>query len=707
MRQLLLCVALLLPQAAPRDPMRLLNVQVWHGEASVVIQGSKGTKTVDRRFTTKFRIEMPVGVRASLEGMATARKKAGAALPPQFVEAHDKLLAGVLWMPAFGKKEETFEVKVDDRWGESTLTAAPPPEIRMAKTQLKIDFKAGTYDLTIGTSDPIEMTSTSAGKTRKLTQRAVRGQAVVKGQPLPTDKDVLTGQIPIEPGSDVPGLDIQGGTVNSYVQWTLSPDELPALELDVDIPGYAAWLPEGKEDGIGVGNTLEIKAELRAKSGGTLTEKCVRIGFHLLEASREPGSAMNAPAKVDVDELDLRFDAALNAGMDISMEGRKALANNPGLRATAKLSCRDFGAFGELTVYAHTDLGRYVEGTMSLLPGETRIRLPKRDRTSKIADAWKKSPAADDVDADAQPPGPKTPGDGLTLYEEYRGFFVGGTHVRTDPDKRDLFVLTRTNHAKVMAGITMFKTASGLEVHVDTNEQLLKDRRVNYNSRTGFGGAQHGVVIMGFTPARTKQASAVRLAGAGAGTPKEFKHVEISSDAPTVPAPTAKWSGATVTGPDVLASTLAHELGHTVNVAHHGDVGDYDALWKVRTAASGSGYDVKEVVNGVETPITVIREDGKPYPWMKVEDLKVSIGAPGGVYSGVWDCLMRYDNANAYVLSTNASVRVDMHADEIVGTSFCAGKKGTGANDAARAPYDRFRDSINGNCLEQIRVKDW
>lgn len=69
--------------------------------------------------------------------------------------------------------------------------------------------------------------------------------------------------------------------------------------------------------------------------------------------------------------------------------------------------------------------------------------MPKDDNCNSIADAWEEQhgvyPCAPDADDDEQPEG-KCPGDGLSAYQEYRGFFVGGYHQRLNPKKKELFV---------------------------------------------------------------------------------------------------------------------------------------------------------------------------------------------------------------------------------------------------------------------------
>jgi len=43
---------------------------------------------------------------------------------------------------------------------------------------------------------------------------------------------------------------------------------------------------------------------------------------------------------------------------------------------------------------------------------------------------------ADVTDNESDPVADGHPGDGFSLYEEYRGFIIGGQHVEVDPKKK-------------------------------------------------------------------------------------------------------------------------------------------------------------------------------------------------------------------------------------------------------------------------------
>lgn len=82
---------------------------------------------------------------------------------------------------------------------------------------------------------------------------------------------------------------------------------------------------------------------------------------------------------------------------------------------------------------AELEDGRVLQGELKMGEEErvSDILIPKREKGSKVAFAWLQerglSGVADGSDTDRQPVGkPGADGDGLTVYEEYRGFYVGG-----------------------------------------------------------------------------------------------------------------------------------------------------------------------------------------------------------------------------------------------------------------------------------------
>src|SRR5205814_10700028 len=95
----------------------------------------------------------------------------------------------------------------------------------------------------------------------------------------------------------------------------------------------------------------------------------------------------------------------------------------------AFLSPHDWGAWGTLHVKATVN-GSDLQGHLAADANATDIFLPKRQSNSLIADSWKTANAIpldtpDTDDSEDHPKGNGQQGDGFTLYEEYRGFYMG------------------------------------------------------------------------------------------------------------------------------------------------------------------------------------------------------------------------------------------------------------------------------------------
>src|SRR5262249_29785942 len=119
------------------------------------------------------------------------------------------------------------------------------------------------------------------------------------------------------------------------------------------------------------------------------------------------------------------------------------------LEATAVVSSFDWGAWGRISVRAYLESGREVIGSLKDDEDMTEPPIPKSREGSWIADAWRNKTGAegdDDSDDENDPVGDGNKGDGLTLYEEYRGWHEGGRRVNNefdgggDPKKKELFI---------------------------------------------------------------------------------------------------------------------------------------------------------------------------------------------------------------------------------------------------------------------------
>src|SRR5207253_1472409 len=116
-----------------------------------------------------------------------------------------------------------------------------------------------------------------------------------------------------------------------------------------------------------------------------------------------------------------------------------------------------------------------------------------------IAEAWLNDSGLtgnDSDDDENEPVGDGNKGDGLTLYEEYRGFHENGRHMQSDPKKKDYFLLNLIG-ADAEPGVWLFAELSGLEVHKDLQrDELADDRLINANTDQGAHSVgQHGVIM--------------------------------------------------------------------------------------------------------------------------------------------------------------------------------------------------------------------
>ena len=84
----------------------------------------------------------------------------------------------------------------------------------------------------------------------------------------------------------------------------------------------------------------------------------------------------------------------------------------------------------------------------------------------------------------------------------------------------------------------------------------------------------------------------------------------------------------------------------------------------------------------------------------------VKLGIPGGKYSGFEECVMRYNNADAYVDPNHPSVRINVRGDDAPGDKLCTGMDGIEINADSWVNHGRFKAASLGNCKSFICVND-
>jgi hypothetical protein len=518
---------------------------------------------------------------------------------------------------------------------------------------------------------------------------------------------------------------------DSNATWTVSWNFTPVLDADlvVTIPGYDTWRPTaGKSETELVGDPLTVQAQLVQKSTGQPLVGVIpdKWSFSLMNFSNEPGVAMNWPSvkdRVNPSPPDITFNKqinlAINPNLTISNNDTLAEILNPSQtrspqNAEVILIPFDWGGWATLNVTA-TEFDVPIKGHLQLASGQnvTDILLPKRQPGSNIADIWKtqnnvpfSTPDSDDSETD--PDGlPGCVGDGLTLYEEYRGFMENGKHIEGDPHKKDFFIQNLIG-ADAEPGIFLFTELSRLNVHKDIQEDEMDGyhpatgpdtkpgfgtRLINFNHGQGAHEVdQHGVFIL-----------TCKLMGG-----KTFLSVAGVHGRPGItnlicmqnrnflgffslnPSETHKGS---ITPQDALVQYdvgVAHELFHSAGVDHHGD-GDLNQLiFKLLPPSDPRNTTGQAVFQLNGQNVRILREKDntdlaadmwqnmqdkyayyqnvvanpskfdpvevmmgkiylKDYPWSDFyRTLIPYVGSPHAEHSGDDRCVMRYFYANFY-----------------------------------------------------------
>lgn len=568
------------------------------------------------------------------------------------------------------------------------------------------------------------------------------------------------------------------------VSWNFTPAP-PDVDVVVTIPNYETWRPTGgrSETNTGVptdiGNSLLIiQAQLIHKSTGQPALNVIpdKWSLQLVDSSHEPGVVMNWPAKQDLvkpSPPDMTFDKLINleanqefgAYLTISDNDTLAEIDNPAQtpapqQAEALLVSFDWGGWATLNVTA-TVLGNPIKGHI-VVNGQNveDILLPLRQPGSFIADSWKNAhgiplSTPDNDDSESNPKGDGQPGDGLTLYEEYRGFYAGcyetsaypqpeGTpgakcsRVEGDPKTKDFFVVNQLGDFGTK-GIGLFQFGSGLNVHYrgltlgDIGVADLADstafRAINFNHLAAPHVVNEHAVILGWAPKPRDGVSATLPTSDAPNTcaflPKHTDHIEMD---PTLP--TRFYDSSEETDYVFFDTAVAHELSHSVDVCHHGDGVDHWEFWTLgpnnTVMAQRVGGINFNVVLSVPTAIVVDREDHNPptdptsqeiLSLLHLDQIRdgnptkvdgtpragrrvrvancISSGqvvAAGGESSGDVLDVMRYANSEAYIPAGFQDSRI-LASDSASGVDLTDHPTGTGVNAPNRTPRPRYGDA--------------
>jgi len=603
-----------------------------------------------------------------------------------------------------------------------------------------------------------------------LTQGAAFGPA--SPFPIANNGTQAAGLLPTTVGGFSGSQTYSGGSYGSAgdqsiswtLNWTFTPVP-PNLDLVVTIPDYPTWRPAGGETEKDIGidpdtgsGLLNIEAQLIDKDTGlaaTVTPE--KVTFVLADVSREPGVVLNWPISGTSDP-DLTFqclpDPFGTSHCQLTSDQIEAdFTPDTSVLTTGFLLMlvpHDWGGWGTLNVTAMVG-GNPVKGHLQLPapalsdPNATDILLPQRQPGSFIADNWKNAhniplSTSDSDDQEDSPNGNSDyKGDGLTLYEEYRGFYVPAcpgctqlVHREGDPTKKDMFVinLDRAARPDISDGVRLFQSATGLNICCRslTVSQITPDRIINFNHADGPHEVdQHAILITQGLSGTNGCTSTITFMP---GPPKVVNRIFIPPFGDFINHVTNYRQHGLVVSPPMteLQSMVAHELGHASSIWHHGDEpADYHVYWY-----SPDDTTIKEIPKGTSESavLTYVTTDagsairvfteggtGTAPKQLHAGDLRLGQnvaqrfvqGAFNGTHGGDVMCIMRYDVSMNYVAQADATKRY--YTGELTGTSLTNTVYGTSTNKSSRTtPQSRYGSAQSspqrGDCSTQLCIND-
>ncbi|MGB2908361.1 MAG: hypothetical protein WBB73_14760 [Candidatus Aminicenantaceae bacterium] len=426
---------------------------------------------------------------------------------------------------------------------------------------------------------------------------------------------------------------------------------------------------------------------------------------------------MNSPDQNEDPDLDLDHESngakfqEPEEGKSTGGSGKSTYVietRDPVKTATVTVASRDGGGWGRLEADVR------LEGFDDWMPIFTRegnryitIPLDETGGENYMADSWEKrvartrnssykpgsSPAED---ADDFPQNPHK-GDGLTNFEEYRGFIIQGAHKSTNPGIKDLFM--HVDDRRLVPGIRKFEEATDIRVHMIKAAEYVSDnvRIINSNRGKHTLTEQHGIFVT--APAGNPGGGGTKLLGLAMGNGPNplvdlYGRPGNPGHNPENPAQseqngTPAWKSKLVVYPAnhkggiPLEYTVVHELLHCLSVDHHG--GYYTSGQKLCSWGMLSGADCSDAV--VLASVVTL--------W-------------GGPNSGDDSCVVSYPPAMIFTGSTGTVARgaegnpLPFQAAPDLITHICRDKDGKGHNSGGR----QVGDATKGNCWDQIKISD-
>jgi len=455
------------------------------------------------------------------------------------------------------------------------------------------------------------------------------------------------------------------------------------------------WLPEN-------GNVTSVNVMIFRKAGANPwifpgPPRVMTVNF--VQRSAEKGVCLNfgsqtTPDLAFVPHMNSPWNCTAAAGGDAAFPDT-AVTIGPVQQQLLNINSFDFGSFSRLRASAPgcVPLKRLPDGQI-VEADAAEVDVPKDNNGNQIGDVWIEDwySVPNTKDDDNSPRNP-FPGDGLTAYEEYRGFMMKGVHRRTFGDEKDIFFSNPLNFPT-----RKFETVSGLRVREVGPGEWEKDTRIlNFNRGHASGPEpQHLLKLTAGSAANAFPGLAGYLESHGGirfGPPKNAIEVCIYIATHMDPVPGAPPGlGALVLNADLLADTVAHESGHALGAPHHGE-GFAVISW------------IRPPGNADPPPDPIIPVRAFPRATIgpvNLPEILPAVDIPC-TYSGCWTCVMRYRMPLTLVYQGGTYRGLFLQDDKDPMTEFDATAAGTGLNASGAAGPCR---PGRGNCRDVLRVSD-